>query len=141
MINSAVWLGQGERKPLSVTSQESEEVVIETREKPTTAKETKPEILPPGQRVPEESRLDVEAEVKEEEISIVFGDRRYRIRGLDKNLSYDLLKINLLVSSDDQIHVDTFDLYSARDCGRISVTTARTGWCMSSGSSIAYHRT
>ena len=36
------------------------------------------------------------AEVRAEEILITQGDRRYRVRGLAKNLSYDLLKINLL---------------------------------------------
>ena len=47
------------------------------------------------------------------------GDRRYRVRGLAKNLSCDLLKINLLASkgsagNEAGFHVDTFDLYSAR---------------------------
>ncbi|MFK7890462.1 MAG: hypothetical protein AB8B63_06575, partial [Granulosicoccus sp.] len=42
------------------------------------------------------------------------GDRRYRIRGLGKNLSYDQLKVNVLVSQGDSFHVDTLDIYSAR---------------------------
>ena len=64
---------------------------------------------------------------------IRFGDRRYRVRGLDKNLAYEVLKVNVLVSrtephagrspgADDppnadggeSVHVDTFDLYQAR---------------------------
>ena len=36
------------------------------------------------------------------------------MRGLSKNLSYEQLKVNLLISSNDIVHVDTFDLYSAR---------------------------
>ena len=36
------------------------------------------------------------------------------MRGLAKNLSYDLLKVNLLASRGDGFHVDTLDLYSAR---------------------------
>jgi hypothetical protein len=43
-----------------------------------------------------------------------FGDRRYRVRGLAKNLSYETLKINLHIAQGDAYYVDTFDLYSAR---------------------------
>jgi DNA primase catalytic core len=65
---------------------------------------------------------DVAAEVSEEEVTIRLGDRRYRVRGLAKNLSYDSLRVNLLASRDDLaataagegFHVDTVDLYSAR---------------------------
>ena len=42
------------------------------------------------------------------------GDRRYRIRGLGKNLSHEVLKVNLLVSRGERFYVDTLDLYSAR---------------------------
>src|SRR6185437_10579485 len=45
-----------------------------------------------------------------------FAERRYRVRGLEKNLSLQVLKINLLVTGPDPalMHVDTLDLYSAR---------------------------
>ena len=54
-----------------------------------------------------------------EDIFLMQGDRRYRIRGLHKNLSYELLKVNVLVSGttprgESAFHVDTLDLYSAR---------------------------
>ena len=42
------------------------------------------------------------------------GDRRFRIRGLAKNLSHDLMKVNVLVSRQDEFHVDTLDLYADR---------------------------
>jgi DNA primase len=50
---------------------------------------------------------------------ITLGDRRWRIRGLDKVSSFDLLRLNVLVSRPDAglgqtFHVDTLDLYSAR---------------------------
>ncbi len=47
-------------------------------------------------------------------MALSFGDRRYRVRGLGKNLAYDILKVNLLASRGDAFHVDTFDLYHAR---------------------------
>jgi DNA primase catalytic core len=63
--------------------------------------------------------IDVPVEMRGEDIFIQQGDRRYRIRGLHKNLSYELLKVNVLVSGmtphgESAFHVDTLDLYVAR---------------------------
>ena len=55
-----------------------------------------------------------EVRMNADEITFDEEDRRYRIRGLQKNTSYELLKINLLASRGDGFHVDTLDLYSAR---------------------------
>lgn len=52
-----------------------------------------------------------------EDIVLRFGDRRYRVRGLQKNTSFDSLRVNVLVTREellDKFFVDTFDLYSAR---------------------------
>ena len=49
-----------------------------------------------------------------QQIVIAFGPRRYRVRGLSKCLSAETLKINLLVSAGDLVHVDSFDLYAAK---------------------------
>lgn len=66
---------------------------------------------------------DVQLELNGEEAVMVLGDRRYRIRGLEKNLSFNQLKLNVLVSKKIEAektdaaplyHVDTLDLYSAR---------------------------
>jgi len=57
------------------------------------------------------------ADISEEEIVLRFGDRRYRVRGLKKNTSFDSLRLNVLVSREaplDVFFVDTFDLYSSR---------------------------
>ena len=56
----------------------------------------------------------IEAEIKDQEIGFTFGDRSYRVRGLEKNHSYDTLKVNLLVRRGESFHVDTFDLYQSR---------------------------
>ncbi len=69
---------------------------------------------PAASPAPPAPGADVPAEVRSEEVVLWLGDRRYRVRGLQKNLSYELLKVNLLASRDDAFHVDTFDLYSAR---------------------------
>ncbi len=103
------------------------------------AKERTTEPLPAAV-VPEAPMPTVAADVKDNEVIITLGgesrhpasgshkaipgqNRRYRIRGLDKNLAYDVMKINLLVSCpafdgvDESIHVDTFDLYQQRPRG------------------------
>jgi DNA primase catalytic core len=93
-----------------------------------------PHVLPP--RIPEsirhadpvalpaavERQIAVPVEVRGEDIFIAQGERRYRVRGLSKNMSYELLRVNVLVSGttprgESAFHVDTLDLYSARQRG------------------------
>jgi DNA primase len=57
---------------------------------------------------------EIPTEVKPEEIVIRLGDRKYRVRGLAKNLSYEQLRVNVLCARGESFHVDTFDLYAAR---------------------------
>lgn len=76
--------------------------------------------LPPPMMVTEAQRPvaprapEVVAEVTEEEALFHFGPRRYRVRGLGKALSAEALKVNVLVSQGEAFHVDTVDMYSAR---------------------------
>ena len=53
-----------------------------------------------GLQVASLSSANVEAEIKHDEVMINFGNRRYRIRGLCKNLSVDALRVNVLASND-----------------------------------------
>ena len=71
-------------------------------------------LAPVASPVPRAPQLELPTEVKDQEVIVTLGDRRYRVRGLGKNLSYDTLRINLLASRGDGFHVDTFDLYAAR---------------------------
>ena len=50
----------------------------------------------------------------DDEAVMTFGNRRYRVRGLGKNTSLDVLRVNILVSNGVGMFVDTFDLYSAK---------------------------
>ena len=63
---------------------------------------------------PPAAKAETAVEMHGGEIVIVEGDRRYRIRGLAKNLSPELMKVNVLVSRQDDFHVDTLDLYTDR---------------------------
>jgi DNA primase catalytic core len=66
------------------------------------------------------SRSSVTLERHGEELCVRLGDRRWRIRGLEKNLSFEVMKVNVLVSRESErapggaFHVDTLDLYAAR---------------------------
>jgi DNA primase catalytic core len=81
---------------------------------PLRPDEPKAKTPEPARNAPVREPVKIPAEIREEEVIIRLDDRRWRIRGLAKNMSYDQLKVNLLVSLGDQFHVDTFDLYSAR---------------------------
>ncbi len=84
------------------------------------AKEEVPAL--PAAAVPS-AAVDVAATVNEREVVMSFGDpgssanplRRWRVRGLPKNLAVGVLKVNVMVSDEQGgFHVDTLDLYAAR---------------------------
>ncbi len=68
---------------------------------------------------------EVPAEVKEQEIIITLEGRRYRIRGMSKNLGFDALKVNVLASCGELMHVDTLDLYAHRSRKQFAADAAR----------------
>jgi DNA primase len=104
--------------PLTACSEEPAPVMTQEIPGSSEAKSTKQQPAPgtaPASPVPKARRLNIPTQVKGAEIFITLGDRSYRIRGLGKNMAYDVLKINLLVSrSEEAFHVDTLNLYSAR---------------------------
>ena len=99
VIRSAVWLGKGD------APQREGEPKTEVRE---------PALPLPAAVIPEPPQPDIPAEVSEDEVVIPLATRRYRVRGLKNNATPHQLKINLLVSQDDLLHVDSFDLYAAK---------------------------
>ena len=142
IYRNAVWIGKGKsntvqtseikEEPKAASKGESSEAVQsqETSTKPSLPAENishlaaipetieapnPPEPQPPSTPAPKPT--DPNIEVKPEEILIKLSDRRWRVRGLAKNMSYDQLKVNLLVSKGEAFFVDTFDLYSARSRG------------------------
>ena len=144
VIRAAQWLGKGEAKPVTTGVKPTETAVPARAPQPSSSTPEPEEELPlplaaeeaakeeddgeappceaplPAAVIPDAPRADVPAEVSDEEVVIALGDRRYRIRGLEKNPSFDALKVNLLVSRPafdgpgEAIHVDSFDLYQQR---------------------------
>ncbi|MBD8528181.1 CHC2 zinc finger domain-containing protein [Pseudomarimonas arenosa] len=76
-----------------------------------TAIATDPE--PPAYRVPP-SEPALPIEIDDKELRLLLGDRAYTVRGIEKNLSYEQLKVWLRVSAGDHVHVDTLELYAAK---------------------------
>ena len=144
VIRAAHWLGKGKAKMLTtvavvpsspvppdqpsssanamVATIPSQPPSIEPEKlSPPAAPETAPlpaAVIPPAPASLVESQTQAVGEM--DELVFHFGDRRYRIRGIEKNLSADVLKVNVLVSrpvfhgAGESVHVDTFDLYHSR---------------------------
>jgi DNA primase len=49
-----------------------------------------------------------------EDITVTLGERSYRVRGLDKNNSFEVLRVNLRLMYNGLYHVNVIDLYQAR---------------------------
>jgi 5S rRNA maturation endonuclease (ribonuclease M5) len=60
------------------------------------------------------ARLNLPVIRKGEDVHINIGDRTWRARGLAKNQSFDVMKVNLRVMAGSLYHVDNLDLYCAR---------------------------
>jgi DNA primase catalytic core len=123
-IRKAVWLGKGkppaqpDAEPVTATIPTEPEAAPLLASEPSSlaaAPADKEEAPPlPASPMPVNAQEDAPCEVKDNEILITLGDRRYRVRGLAKNLSFELLKVNLLASRGEAFFVDTLDLYSAK---------------------------
>jgi hypothetical protein len=98
-------------------------------EAPQAAPQTQPDAQAlPAQRVPDAAK-EIEAQVSDNEVILHLGvglqTRRWRIRGLAKNLALDVLKLNVLVALEQTsnqgqgsaFHVDNLDLYGAKARG------------------------
>jgi DNA primase len=125
-IRKAVWLGKGKEPPRDLDHSPVIASHVETADHARVeidasslvaslaAKEEKQTTpaLPASPMPP--APAEVDADVRENEVVLAFGDRRWRVRGLAKNLAYDVMKVNVLASQGERFHVDTFDLYSAK---------------------------
>ena len=136
LINRAQWLGRGKPPERTAVEVTPAAVVIDERtidEQPAAKQETlvecsepeEPRLVAAGPEEPVPSLaaaalsptrplVDVPVEVRAGEVFVTFGDRRYRVRGLEKNTSAGITKVNLLASRGDSFHVDTVNLQTAQ---------------------------
>lgn len=123
-IRKAQWLGKGDapRDPLLTLAARERLPDIEPPAAPAPVVQADAAgvdaqaALPPlpASPLPQAPTVDAPAEVIDNALRMAFGERHYRVRGLEKNTSPELLKINLLAACGERFHVDTFDLYAAR---------------------------
>lgn len=101
--------------PAGLPAEPPEIVAAPVPDSPSPAASVVVPELPAASPEPSAPRVpDVPTTVTAEEVVITLGDRRYRVRGLSKNNSFDAMKVNLLCSRGEGFYVDTFDLYAAR---------------------------
>ncbi len=147
VVRHAVWLGAGER-PKTLATKEEGPAVSASPVESVDDEENLPSALPPlvaesvsplgpiesiqppispTPIIPEPSSISERSDPKKlvkkgEEFFLTLGDRTYRIRGLSKNLTHSVMKVNLFVRRDfvggiptgTGFHVDTLDLYQSR---------------------------
>ncbi len=63
-------------------------------------------------------------QISEDQIVYLCEDRRYRVRGLERNTCAGTLKINIMVSRDDLVHLDAIDLVKSRSRASFVKATA-----------------
>jgi DNA primase catalytic core len=78
---------------------------------PTVSTTTKPPAPTPAAPPAAQSSMQVESLGLDELVAVV-EDRRWRVRGIHKNLSHEVLKVNVRVSRGDAVYVETVDLFS-----------------------------
>ena len=113
LINSAQWLGKSkppERITVEVVTAPVPRESVPVEEKAAAKEET---VVLPLAAVPS-ATADVEVEVRGSEVFMTFGDRRYRVRGLEKNAGAEVAKVNLMASRGDSFHIDTVNLQVAQ---------------------------
>lgn len=113
LIRKAVWLGKG-APPAEAPGQHVESVPMPQTTPPADVAPTAETPSLAAETAASAPAADIAAEVSDDEVIVSFGDRRYRVRGLAKNLSAEVLKVNVLASKGEAYHVDSFDLYAAR---------------------------
>jgi DNA primase len=136
LLREAVWIGAGEpaARPASASVEPEHDVARAQLEQhgdtngvegdpPSVAKAAVPSSPPPSSPVPRLPGAQPVVKLEAEgELRVEVEDRRWRIRGLGKASSFELLRVNVLVARahprrGEVFHVDSLDLYSARARG------------------------
>lgn len=135
-IRTAEWMGNGKppRRPEAPREAAKEESRPEEPEAPKPAPAPAGEALPslaatplppspeaaaddvalPASPVPPPPGDGLPREVEGQDLFLTLEGRRYRVRGWQRPLNPEVLKVNLMVSKGELIHVDTLDLYQAK---------------------------
>ena len=72
----------------------------------------------------EDTNRTLDLEVNRHEVHLRIDNRHYRIRGLERNMSLQQLRVNVLASRDELVHMDTLDLCKAKSRSAFVKATA-----------------
>jgi DNA primase len=128
-IRSAAWMGSGPG-PARRRNAPPPEPVPFSAAVPAPAG---PPVAPPAVSPAPVAAAEEPPALAGGEASWRFGERAWRVRGLDKAASFESLRVNVMVSAPDdhggvRFHVDTADLYSARArAGFVAAAAAELG--------------
>jgi hypothetical protein len=138
VIRKAVWLGKG-KAPSAPSAEPVVTVEYVAEASPAradaassslaalAAKEETDEPLP-ASPLPAAPAAEGAPDVKQAEVVFTYGEngtaRRYRVRGLAKNLGYEVMRVNVLAATAERFYVDTLDLYAAKPRGSFVVQAA-----------------
>ena len=125
VIRAAEWLGAGDKVLHPAPPPAAEQAAAKEGTSPGPVLPFAAGVPSPVAASPVPPAAELEGtphELVGDELRLVLGERRWRIRGLARATSFDLLRVNVMVSlpggasgaGGQVFHVDTLDLYSAR---------------------------
>ncbi len=125
-LKSAEWMA-GRRTQRAQTAQASAAVVVHPRAAEAIGPAALPRALDEASSLAAPSLVDDRGDVAPrtqtvtssepaagDVVDLQFGDRHYRVRGVEKNLSYAQMKVVVRVSCGDAVFLDQVDMISAR---------------------------
>lgn len=139
LVKGAKWLGKG-RSVSAGQGTPASNVSVEAPAKTDPASRESKEIAVSSHKdlaanvsgsedVEEEPAKGKKADVPEliqrgEDLFMELGEREYRVRGVAKNTSFEVLKVNLRVWFNGRYYLDVLDLYRAKERGHFIAAAA-----------------
>ncbi|MDE3032069.1 MAG: toprim domain-containing protein [Acidobacteriota bacterium] len=126
-IRSAEWMGSGPEPEKRKAAKEESIREVQSVPDPVLSLAAAPQAPPEAVRQPDLEAVALPAspvppipgeilptETQGQDLLLVMEDRRYRVRGWQKTLNPETLKVNVMVSRGDPFHIETLDLYQAK---------------------------
>jgi len=104
------------QKSLALVIRKAESIgeIVNSVTDPLAAKEAEQVLDVQASPVPVLPADSIPIEVTENEITLMLGDRSYRVKGFNSELVTDSLKVNIMAVKSDAFHMDKLDLYVSK---------------------------
>ena len=133
VLNAAEWLGKGGVPSKTEKSSRNENLStvplsLAAKEAAKGKKDSTPSVSsvvnPSSPESAAKRASTVEVKSSGEDCLIEIADRSYRVRGLQKNASFEVLKVNLRLWHSQRFYLDTLDFYRAKERGHFIASAA-----------------